>query len=227
MNPEGFIRRAKEEGRNLLLEDETKEILEAAGIPTTRCFRVDTPEEAQKKAAEIGYPVVLKVRSPQIVHKSDAGGVALNLSTEKEVAEAFKKVLETGRRFDPGAGVVMQKMAPPGRELIAGITTDRHFGPVIMLGAGGIFTEILQDTVYRLLPIRSSDAREMITSLKSYPLLTGYRGQDPVSLDALKDVLLKLSRLAETCPEIKELDLNPLAAYPAGALVLDARLVLR
>jgi acetyl-CoA synthetase (ADP-forming) len=226
VSPQELLRKAKEGGRNLLLEDETKEILEAAGIPTCRCFRVGTPEEARKKAAEIGYPVVLKVCSPLIVHKSDAGGVALNLATEKEVVEAFGELLAKGRRIDPGAGVVVQKMAPPGRELIAGITTDRHFGPVLMLGAGGIFTEILQDTVYRLLPVEPFDAREMIASLKSYPLLTGYRGQAPVSLDALKEVLLKLSRLAETCPEIKELDLNPLVAYPAGALVLDARLVL-
>lgn len=227
MSPQELVRKAKEEGHALLLEDETKEILEAAGIPTCRCFRVDTPEEARKRAAEIGYPVVLKVCSPQIVHKSDVGGVALNLSTEKEVVEAFGKLLAKGRRLDPAADVVVQKMAPPGRELIAGITDDRHFGPVIMLGAGGIFTEVLQDTVYRLLPVDACDAEEMIVSLKSYPLLTGFRGQAPVSLDALKDLLLKLSRLAETCPDIKELDLNPVAAYPAGVQVLDARLVLK
>lgn len=227
MNPEYIFRKAKEEGRTFLLEDETKEVLEATGIPTTRCYRVATLEEAKKKAAEIGYPVVLKLSSPQIVHKSDAGGVALNLSTEEEMASAFRKLLDVGRRYDPGAGVVIQKMARPGRELIAGVSTDKHFGPVIMLGLGGIFTEILQDTVYRLLPITDRDAQEMIVSLKSYPLLTGYRGQEPVDLDALRQVLLKLSGLVEAYPEIKELDLNPLAGYAAGVLVLDARLILK
>ncbi|MCL6448350.1 MAG: acetate--CoA ligase family protein [Armatimonadetes bacterium] len=226
MNPGDLFKKAKEEGRTLLLEDETKEVLEAAGIPTTRCYRVATPEEAIKKAAEIGYPVVLKIASPKILHKSDTGGVALNLSTKEEVAGAFERLLATGRRYDSGAGVVLQKMARPGRELIAGITADRHFGPVIMLGLGGIFTEILQDTVYRLLPIADRDAQEMIASLKSYPLLTGYRGQEPVDLHALRQVLKKLSGLVEAYPEIKELDLNPLAGYAAGVMVLDARLIL-
>ncbi|MEW6275730.1 MAG: acetate--CoA ligase family protein [Bacillota bacterium] len=227
MNPGDLLKKVKEEGRTFLLEDETKEVLEAAGIPTTRCYRVATPEEAIKKAAEIGYPVVLKIASPQIPHKSDAGGVALNLSTEEEVAGAFERLLDVRRRYDSGAGVVVQKMARPGRELIAGITADKHFGPVIMLGLGGIFTEILQDTVYRLLPITDRNAQEMIASLKSYPLLTGYRGQEPVDLDALRQVLLKLSGLVEAYPEIKELDLNPLTGYAAGVLVLDARLILK
>ncbi len=227
MNPQDLLKKAREEGRTFLLEDETKEILEAAGIATARCYRVGSLEEAKRVAFEIGFPVVLKLRSPYIPHKSDVGGVALNLSSPEEVARASERLLAAGRRYDPQAGLVLQKMARPGRELIIGVTTDSHFGPVIMLGLGGIFTEVLQDIVYRLLPITAGDAREMIASLKSYPLLTGYRGQKPVDLEALEKVLLKVSELVEANPAIKELDLNPLMGYSTGTLVLDARLVLR
>lgn len=196
-----------------------------AGLATTRCYRVKTEGEAKEVAARLGFPVVLKIRSPAILHKCDVGGVVLNLASEEEVTQAYDRLLTIALRHDPRAGILVQKMAPPGTELIAGVTTDQHFGSVIMLGLGGLFTEVLEDVNYRLLPIGSEDAREMITSLRAYSVLAGYRGQKPVDLAALEQVLLKVSAPATENPEIKELDVNPLVAYAKGNLVLDARMV--
>ncbi|MBC7345985.1 MAG: acetate--CoA ligase family protein, partial [Clostridia bacterium] len=226
MNPKQIIRHARAEGRHVLLEDEAKEVLEATGLATARCYRVKTKSEAREVAARLGFPVVLKIRSPSILHKSDVGGVVLNLASEEEVARAYDRLLAIGLCHDPGAGILVQKMAPPGTELIVGVTTDQHFGAVIMLGLGGLFTEVLQDVNYRLLPIGPEDAKEMIASLRAYPVLAGYRGQEAVDLAAVEQVLLKVCALATEYPEIKELDLNPLVAYSEGNLVLDARIVL-
>lgn len=227
MNPEEIFRRAREEGRNLLLEVESKEILESAGIATTRCFRVESPEEAREKSEKMGFPVVLKISSGKISHKSDAGGVVLNLLSGEEAAGAYRRLLSMSGRYDLGAGVVLQKMARPGVELIVGVTRDNHFGPVIMLGLGGIFTEVLKDFTYRMLPVSPWDARDMITSLQGYSLLTGYRGQAPADLEALQGLICKVSDMVAAFPDIMEMDLNPVAAYPEGYMVLDARMVLK
>lgn len=226
VNPRELLRRAREGGKSLLLEDEAKEVLEAAGIATTRCYRVKSAEEAKAVATGIGFPVVLKVCSPRIPHKSNVGGVALNLASEEEVAEAYTRLLAIGRRYDPQVALVVEKMAPSGPELIVGVTTDHRFGSVIMLGLGGIFAEVAEDASYRLLPVSEEEAWEMIVSLRSYPVLAGYRGREAVDLAAVQQVLLKISALATENKEIKELDLNPLVAYAHRALVLDARMLL-
>ncbi|MHB8917178.1 MAG: acetate--CoA ligase family protein [Desulfocucumaceae bacterium] len=227
MNPEEIFRRAREDGRSLLLEIESKEILESHGIATTGCFKVESPEEAREKAEKMGFPVVMKISSAKISHKSDVGGVALNLLSGEEVAGAYRRLISTAGRDDPGAGVVLQKMARPGVELIVGVTRDNHFGPVIMLGLGGIFTEVLKDFTYRMLPVSPWDARDMICSLQGYSLLTGYRGQEPADLDALQGLICRVSDLVAAFPDIMEMDLNPVAVYPDGYLVLDARMVLK
>lgn len=226
MKPVEVFRRVREAGDTLLLEDEAKDVLESAGIVTSRCLLVNSPEEAAQASSDMGFPVVLKLRSRKIPHKSDVGGVALNLLSAEEVIAAYRRLLAAGTRIDPEAGLLLQKMARPGVEIIVGVTCDIHFGPVIMLGLGGIFTEVIKDITYRLLPITLHDAGDMICSLQGYPLLTGTRGREAVDIEALRRLLIRVSDLAAACPEIKEMDLNPVAAYPEGYAVLDARIVL-
>ncbi|MEW5920005.1 MAG: acetate--CoA ligase family protein [Bacillota bacterium] len=222
-----LIRQFREKGERVVLEKEAKEILEAAGIPTTRCHVVDSIAQACRTAETIGFPVVLKLSSPQLLHKSEAGGVALNLGTPQEVAAAFARLAARGREHDPAARLLLQQMAPPGVELIAGTATDPHFGTVLMLGTGGIYAELLQDAVFRLPPLGSAEVGEMITALRGYPLLNGYRGSEKADMAALQDTLLRLSELVCGNPEIRELDINPLVVYPRGVLALDARLLLQ
>ncbi len=225
MNPADMIRLIRENGQSAALEKESKEILEASGIPTTRCHVVSSAAEAGRIAEKIGYPVVLKLASPSLLHKSEVGGVVLNLGTPEELGAAYEQILARGMELDQDVKVTIQQMAPPGVELIAGATTDPHFGMVLMLGTGGIFTELLQDTVFRMPPLAAADAMEMIKSLRGVPLLEGYRGQEACDMKAVQDVLMRLSDLVCGNPEIKELDINPLAVYPRGALALDARIV--
>ncbi|HHW43944.1 MAG TPA: acetyl-CoA synthetase [Desulfotomaculum sp.] len=226
MKAQDIIGRALAEERRYLYEDESKDMLVSAGIPATPCRVAADEEEAASIAGQIGYPVVLKVRSTAIQHKSDLGGVILNLGDAGQVRRAYREIMDRAKAVDPAAGVTVQTMAPPGREVIVGVTTDRQFGPVVMCGLGGVFTEILKDVSFRLIPLTEAHARDMIRSLQGYRLLAGYRGAPPADEGALVDILLKVSRLVENEPRIRELDLNPVALYPQGALVLDARMVL-
>ena len=221
------IRLMREKGQTVVLEKEVKEVLELAGIPTTRCYAVESAQDACRQAEKIGYPVVLKISSLSLLHKSEIGGVVLNLTTPDDLSAAYEQLLDRGRKHAPHVGITIQKMAPPGVELIAGATTDPHFGAVLMLGTGGIFTELLQDMVFRMPPLPDADAIEMIYSLRGIPLLKGYRGRETSDIEAVRDVLLRLSELVIQVPEIKELDINPLVVYPRGVLALDARMVLK
>jgi len=224
-----IIDRAKSEGRTILTEVESKQILEEAGIPIARAQLATTREEAVAAARQIGLPVVLKIVSPDISHKSDVGGVKLNLGSEEEVAAAFDEIVEAARRAQPGAavlGVAVQKMAQPGVEVIMGMTKDPQFGPVLMFGLGGVFVEVLKDVAFRIVPLEPRDARQMIGDIQGFPVLEGFRGQEPADLAALEDMLMRLSAFVEEHPEIQELDLNPIFAYKDGALAVDARIVL-
>ncbi len=224
-----IIDRAKSEGRTILSEVESKQILEEAGIPTARAQLAATREEAVAVARQIGLPVVLKIVSPDISHKSDVGGVKLNLGSEEEVAAAFDEIVEATHRAQPGAavlGVSVQKMARPGVEVIMGMTQDPQFGPVLMFGLGGVFVEVLKDVSFRIVPLEPRDARQMIRDIQGFPVLEGFRGQEPADLAALEDMLMRLSAFVEEHPEIQELDLNPIFAYKDGALAVDARIVL-
>ena len=224
-----IISQAKKEGRKALLEPEAKTICMEYGIPVTK-FKVALNEkEAAKYADEIGYPVVLKIVSPDIIHKSDAGGVMVNLKNPAEVTVAYKKILENVKKYKSDAkivGVLVQEMAPQSTEVIVGAIKDPQFGQTVMFGLGGIFVEILKDVNFRIAPLTTDDAKEMITELKAYPLLKGYRNTPPADIDALVGILCSTSRLVMDNPEIKELDLNPVMAYQKGAKTVDARIIL-
>ncbi len=229
MTSAGIIDRARQQGRSLLTEVEAKQLLAEAGIPVVEAHLATTREEAVALAEELGYPVALKVVSAQITHKTDVGGVELNVATADEVAAAFDAIMEAARRAQPEAtidGVSVQRMAEPGIEVITGMTMDAQFGPVLMFGLGGVLVEVLKDVAFRVVPISARDARQMIHEIQGFPLLQGYRGQEPADLEALEGLLLKLSQFIEGHPEVAELDLNPVFAYPKSAVAVDARIVL-
>jgi len=229
MSATTIIDQARTQGRKILTEVESKQLLEEAGIPTARARLATSREAAVQAAREIGFPVVLKVVSPQITHKTDVGGVKLDLKSPEEVAAAFDEIMAAARRAAPDAtidGVSVQQMARPGIEVIVGVSTDPQFGPVIMFGLGGVLVEVLKDVSFRIIPIAPRDARQMIREIKGFPLLEGYRGQDPADLAALESLLLRVSGFVEQQPEVSELDLNPVFAYKDGALAVDARIVL-
>ncbi|KPK47338.1 MAG: acetyl-CoA synthetase [Dehalococcoidia bacterium SM23_28_2] len=224
-----IIDKAKSEGRTILTEVESKQILAEEGIPVAHAQLAATREEAMAAARQIGLPVAIKIVSPDITHKSDVGGVKLGLNSEEEVAAAFDEIVETARRAQPKAavlGVSVQKMARPGVEVIMGMTTDPQFGPVLMFGLGGVFVEVLKDVAFRIVPLEARDARQMIRDIQGFPVLEGFRGQEPADLAALENMLMRLSAFVEEHPEIQELDLNPIFAYKDGALAVDARIVL-
>jgi acyl-CoA synthetase (NDP forming) len=216
--------RAKMEDRAYLMEHESKAVLESLGISTTGGALARSEEEAVDKAASIGRPVVLKVMSPEVVHKSDAGGVALDLKGPEEVKGAYRKMMEAFADKEV-VGVAVQEMARPGTEAIVGVARDPTFGPILMFGLGGIFVEILQDVSLRSIPITQADADEMIRGIKGRALLEGYRGRS-ADIPALKRLLLQISDLVVEHPEISEMDLNPVFLYPDGYKVVDARIIL-
>ncbi len=220
---------AKNEGRNYLLEPEAKMVCMEYGIPVTRFKVALTLDEASRFADQIGYPVVLKIVSPDVLHKSDVGGVMLDLKKTAEVKDAYEKILANVKKHKPDAkivGVLVQEMAPSSTEVIVGSTKDPQFGPAIMFGLGGIFVEILKDVTFRIAPLSETDAKEMITEVKGYPILKGYRGQPPADTDAIVKILMNASRLVMDHMEIKELDLNPIIVYQKGAKTVDARIII-
>jgi acyl-CoA synthetase (NDP forming) len=224
-----IIDRARGEGRTVLTEVEAKEVLKQAGINIIDTKLAASKEEAISISRQFGFPVVLKIASPGIVHKSDAGGVKLGLRTAKQVGTAYEDIVQAVRRKHPQAriqGVSVQKMARPGVEVIIGMSKDDQFGPVLMFGLGGILVEVLKDVSFRIVPLAKRDAAEMLREIKGYPLLEGYRGQEAVDVSYLEELLLKVSDFAEQNPEVKELDLNPIFAYSDGAIAVDARIIL-
>jgi len=223
------VEKAKSEGRSLLTEIEAKELLKQAGVNVIDTKLAASSEEAISISRQFGFPVVLKIASSDIVHKSDAGGVKLGLKTSKQVGKAYDDILAAISQKHPQAmiqGVSVQKMARPGVEVIIGMSRDAQFGPVLMFGLGGIMVEILKDVSFRIVPLTRRDAREMIREIKGYPLLEGYRGQEPVDVSNLEELLLKVSNFVEQNPKVKELDLNPIFAYNDGAVAVDARVIL-
>lgn len=226
---EEIITRAQNQGRTLLTEIESKELLKQSGISVVDTRLAKSREEAVVLAKLLGFPVVMKIISPDIVHKSDVGGVRLGLKTAKQVAEVYDDILRTVGQKRPEAtveGISVQKMASPGVEVIIGIFKDAQFGPVLMFGLGGVLVEILKDVSFRIVPLTGHDASKMIREIKGYPLLEGYRGQEAVDIAKLEEMLLKVSEFAEQHPQVKELDLNPVFAYRDDAIVVDARIIL-
>jgi len=222
------LAQARSEGRTLLTEVEAKAALAEAGIPVVETRLARTREDAQRIAGELGYPVVLKIVSPDIAHKSDVGGVKLNLADAEAVGRAWDEIMASVRAAEPAArieGVSVQRMAKPGIEVIVGMTTDPQFGPVMMFGLGGIMVEVLKDVSFRLVPLEEKDAAQMIDEIRARPILDGVRGQPGGDIGALRRLLLAVSRFVERQPEVRELDLNPVFGHPDVVGPVDARMV--
>jgi acetyl-CoA synthetase (ADP-forming) len=217
------------EGRKSLLETEAKTVCMEYGIPVTKFKLAENEAEAVKFAEEIGYPVVLKIVSPDIIHKSDVGGVIVGLKSAKDVRNAYKQIIGNVKKHRADAkivGILVQEMAPSSTEVIVGAIKDPQFGPALMFGLGGIFVEVLKDVTFRIAPITKDEASEMIAEVKAYPLLKGYRNMPPADVEAIVQILLNASRLVMDHQEIKELDLNPIMVYEKGAKTVDARIIL-
>lgn len=215
------------QGHSFILETEAVEYLRRFDIPYPEHALARSPEEAAKAAAKIGFPVVLKIVSPQVVHKSEAGGVAVGLKNEEEVLAAAAKILQSVKAHAPDAeikGLLVCKQAESGVEVIVGGLRDGIFGPAVMVGLGGIFTEILKDVAFRVHPLGEAEALAMLKDLKGYPLLAGTRGRRAVDEKALARLVMAVAKLMNDCPEVTELDLNPVLAYPDRVLPVDARI---
>jgi len=221
--------KVKEEGRTNLLEEEGLEILSAYGFPLPKSILAKTEDESVEAANKIGYPTVMKIASPQIVHKSDAGGVKVNLSSDKEVRDAFKVIVDNAKKYDSKAeikGVLIVEMVKGGKEMIIGSKLEPGFGPVVMLGMGGIYVEILKDVTFRLAPLTDQEANDMISSIKTKKLLEGVRGEKPSDVGKLSECIQRLSQLVTDFREIKELDMNPVLVMEKGegCKILDVRI---
>jgi acyl-CoA synthetase (NDP forming) len=216
-------------GRTVLTEVESKQLVAEAGIPVIETKLAKTKAEAISISKKLGFPVVLKIVSPDIIHKSDIGGVKLGLANATQVGKAYTEIMAAAKKANKKAdiqGISVQKMARPGVEVIMGMSKDAQFGPVLMFGLGGVFVEVLKDVAFRIVPLNRRDASQMIREIKGYPLLEGYRGQEPANITVLEDLLLKLSDFVDKNPKIKEMDLNPIFAYKDRALAVDARVIL-
>jgi len=220
---------AKKEKRNALLEEEGQEILRAYGFPLPASKLAKTKKEAVTASKKIGYPVVLKIASPQIIHKSDAGGVKVNLQNAKDVENAFNTIIKNAKKYDKKAdikGVLVVEMVKGGKEMIIGSKLEPGFGPVVMLGMGGIYVEVLKDVTFKLAPMTDIEADDMISSIKTKKILEGVRGEKPSDIKKLSECIQRLSQLVSDFNEIKELDMNPVLVMEKnkGCRVLDVRI---
>ncbi|MHC1605452.1 MAG: acetate--CoA ligase family protein [Candidatus Methanofastidiosia archaeon] len=223
-----IIKKAMAEGRPLL-EYEAKDMLKEYGISVPDYKIAKTEEEAVAMAKEIGFPIVMKIISPKILHKSDAGCVKVGIENAEEASSSFRSIMENAKRFADDkdiCGVLIYGMVLKGVEVIVGMIKDPQFGSAIMFGLGGIFVEVLKDVSFRITPLERRDAEQMIKEIKAYPILTGIRGEKRKDIEAIVDLMLKVSRLVEDNPEIKELDLNPVFVFEKGISVVDARMIL-
>ena len=230
--PEGdeIIRKVRDDGRTALLEYEAKKLLRLHGLPVSKDSLAKTAEEAVGFARKTGGPVALKISSPDILHKSDAGGVRINLSSHEEIRDAFDGIMKNAKKYDKKAdikGIIVSPMAKAGLEVIIGTKTDDQFGPVIMYGLGGIMVEILKDVTFRVLPVSQTYAKKMIEETKSFAILNGIRGKSPYDKKALTRILLLCSEVIESYPEIQEMDLNPVIVHEVGVSIVDARIILK
>jgi acetate---CoA ligase (ADP-forming) subunit beta len=224
-----IFEKAKAEGRKFLLEYEAKTVCKDYGIPVTKLKIAKTAEEAAKFSEEIGYPTVLKIISPDVIHKVDVGGVILNVASSEDAKKAYNKIVENVKKHKPDAkidGILVQEMAPSATEVIVGAIKDAQFGPTLMFGLGGTFVEIMKDVSFRIAPIKEDDARQMISEVKAYPILLGYRGQPPRDIDTIVKIIMDTSKMVMEHQNIKELDLNPVIVYEKGAKTVDARIIL-
>jgi len=225
-----IIKTVRKENRKFLFEHEAKQLLKIHGAPVSNDVLAKAADDAVKIAKKIASPVALKIVSPDILHKSDAGGVKIKLSGENEIRSAFKEIVENAKRFDPKArikGILVSPMAKEGLEVIIGTKIDDQFGPIIMYGLGGVMVEILKDVSFRVLPLTPTGAKKMLEETKSFPILDGVRGGPASDKKALKKLLLLCSEIIEAYPEIEEMDLNPVIVHEKGLSIVDARIILK
>jgi acyl-CoA synthetase (NDP forming) len=229
LNSKEIIQKVMSEERSLLTEKESKDLIKNAGLNVVDTRLATSKEEAIGIGDQFGYPVVVKIASKEVTHKSDAGGVKLGIQSSEELGNAYDEIYASvADKFPKAAidGVTVQQSARQGVEVIIGMFTDAQFGPVLMFGLGGIFVEVIKDVSFRIVPLAQKDSKRMIREIKGYPLLEGYRGQERVDITILESIVLKLSEFIQQYPEIKEFDLNPIFAYCDGAVVVDARIIL-
>lgn len=226
MNMQEFLKNKLESNQTVLTEFESKKLLEDIGIVIPIQELTSSKEETVSASEKIGFPVVLKLMAEDIIHKSDTGAVKLNLKNREEVESGYDELMKI--HSDKEKLISVQKMADePITELIIGMTTDAQFGPALMFGIGGILVEILEDVSFRIAPIEEYDAKEMIKEIKGFPILDGYRGKPKADIDAIIDVLMKISNLVTKHEEIYEMDLNPVFIYEKGLVCVDARIILK
>lgn len=214
--------------RAVLTVDESRKVMELSGIPINKSILATSEDEAVKIANEIGYPVVMKIVSPQIIHKTEVGGVEININTDAEVKKFYNEIIKRAKDKVPDAeiiGILIEEMVQ-GTEFIIGTTHDPQFGPMIMFGVGGIFVEIYKDVSFRLIPITNGDAEEMLKEIKGKALLHGIRGLPVANVEQLTKILVTVSELIDKYPQIKEMDINPLMITKSGAIAADARIIL-
>ena len=226
-----ILNRVRRERRVNLLSVEAREVAKAYGIPVPEYGLAQDRRQAVEIARKIGYPVVMKVVSPQILHKTDIGGVKLNLRSDKEVELAFNEIIRNASIFMPDArifGVEIQRMVPQGKEVIVGMHRDLQFGPLIMFGLGGIYVNLIKDVSFRLAPISREEAYQMILETKAYALLRGIRGEPSSDIDSVVEIILRISQLAMDFEEIDEIDINPIFVYERGkgSIALDVKMTI-
>ncbi len=226
MEPDQIIAAALNRGQQALSEYESKKVLAAYGLPITREELVDSPDSAVAAAAKIGYPLVLKACSPDLMHKSEGGFVILNLADEAALRAAYDEL--TRRLDNTEADILLQEMVSGNRELVVGMNRDPQFGPCVMLGLGGIMTEIFKDTVFRMAPIDAVEAADMADQLKSAKILDAFRGQAPADRDALYRCLIGVGQIGLDHEAVAEIDINPLVISPSGDITaVDALIILK
>ncbi len=223
------IEKVRKDGRLLMSEEEGRVVIKAYGVRTPTERHASSREGAVRAARQIGYPVVMKIRSPDISHKSDVGGIVVNINTDNEAKKAYEAIYANINKRLPEAhvkGVIVQKMIE-GEEVIIGVTRDPQFGPFITFGLGGIYVEVLKDVSFRVAPVTSKEAKKMITEIKSYPILLGVRGGRPLDIDGIADVILRLSKIMQEFDELQEIEINPLLVQEHGCFAADALVVIR
>jgi acyl-CoA synthetase (NDP forming) len=226
------LRKAKEEGRKYLPEPEAHEVLKAYGFPVLKSHLATNVEEAIAAAEKIGFPVAMKIVSPDILHKVDVGGVKVNIQTKAQLRREHKNLMASVKSHKPDAeiwGVFIQKMAGKGKEAIIGMNRNPLFGPILLFGLGGVYVELFKDVSFRIAPLRELGTFRMIKQIRGYKMFDGFRGEPPSDVKSIAECLQRLSQLVIECEEIEELDINPLIVYKKGdgAAVVDARILIK
>jgi len=225
----GLLAKAEIQNEHTIAGSDAMEVLTEYGFVVPKMGLAETGHEAVELASKLGYPVVMKIASPDILHKSDIGGVRLGITNDAEAERAFEEIISSARRFMSSAlilGVTVNQMVPKGKEVILGMAKDPDFGPMLMFGLGGIYVEVLKDVAFRIAPIDRREANTMINEIRSFPLLKGVRGEEPADIKSIIDSLVKLSQLVTDFPEIIEMDINPLMVMSTGkgAIAVDCRI---